>query len=152
MVKRDSKSKQAPPGKAEERAAAARLLKLRREGETDAELARRVGLSSQHIQNYKAGKGLGLTVCAQLTLPSHELMYVLRGTNDLPREDYIAGMREAFAVNESVAAVERTLKDLEARLAGELPTTCREPTTDGDRPDQGGKTLPPPEEVDTSGR
>lgn len=146
MVKRDSKSKQAPPAKAGEREAAARLLELRREGETDAELARRVGLSSQHIQNYKAGKGLGITVCAQLTLPTHDLIYVLRGTREIPRDDYIAGIREALEANEAVAAVERTLKQLEERLAAASPSNCHEPTTDGEHPDEGGTTLPPPTE------
>lgn len=147
MVKRDSKSKQAPPVKTGEREAAERLLELRREGETDAELARRVGLSSQHIQNYKAGKGLGITVCAQLTLPTHDLLYVLRGTREAPRHDYIAGIREALAANEAVAALEQTLKQLEARLAAnQAASKCHAPTTDGEGPDEGGTTLPPPTE------
>lgn len=80
MVKRDAKAARQAPIKTGEREAAERLLTLRKAGESDAAFARRIGLSSAHIHNYKERKaGLGVTVLAKLTLAKDDLLYVLRG-------------------------------------------------------------------------
>jgi hypothetical protein len=86
------------------KAAAKRLLNLQRTGESDAEFATRLGLTSQHVYNYKE-KGVSLDVLAQLheagKLSDSELLRVIseRGESSaepnvtLPPDPVLAGLR-----------------------------------------------------------
>lgn len=63
-------------------AAAARLMKLKKLDESDAEFARRLGLTSQHIHNWGSGThGLSLKMAAKIApkLTDAELVYVVAG-------------------------------------------------------------------------
>ena len=82
--------------------AARRLLKLKMDGESYSEFARRLGIAPQHISNYVKGtNGLGMDVLVAIAhkLTDAELVYVVKGrridSSDNAKAAYMKGVRDA---------------------------------------------------------
>lgn len=101
-----------------------RLLELKREGESDAAFARRIGLQPQHLSNYRSGRhGLSLQTAVRVARATDlSLDWLLRGEGEPFRasveaddEDVPAAVRE---VREHSRALLRKLDEL--RRGGEI--------------------------------
>lgn len=101
-----------------------RLLELKREGESDAAFARRIGLQPQHLSNYRSGRhGLSLQTAVRVArVTDLSLDWLLRGEGepfpasaDAADEDVPAAVRE---VREHSRALLRKLDEL--RRGGEI--------------------------------
>lgn len=101
-----------------------RLLELKREGESDAAFARRIGLQPQHLSNYRSGRhGLSLQTAVRVArVTDLSLDWLLRGEGEPFRAsaeaddgDVPAAVRE---VREHSRALLRKLDEL--RRGGEI--------------------------------
>lgn len=119
--------------------AAARLMNLKGLGESDAEFARRLGLTSQNIHNWTSGThGLSLKMAMKIApkLTDAEIVYVVAGRPlDSPDSEdaaYVRGLREAFAeAREALNGAEEEL----ARRYGFAPSTPPPSTAADDAPE-----------------
>lgn len=102
-----------------------RLLELKRDGESDAAFARRIGLQPQHLSNYRSGRhGLSLQTAVRVARKTGlSLDWLLRGEGepfrepDAPAEgDLPPAVRE---IREHSSALLRRLDEL--RRGGEVP-------------------------------
>ena len=101
-----------------------RLLELKREGESDAAFARRIGLQPQHLSNYRSGRhGLSLQTAVRIARNTGlSLDWLLRGEGEPFREpdraegDVAAAVRE---IREHSSALMRRLDEL--RAGGRVP-------------------------------
>lgn len=95
------------------RDAAQRLLKLRRKDESPAEFARRLGVTSQHIHNYKTA-GLSLGVLARMAdrIGRDDLVFVITGKRGTAGEEVMHAKAEAF--DRITAAIVREVEGLPA--------------------------------------
>lgn len=126
------------------RAAAKRLLRLKHRTENWSEFARRIGVSPQHIDNYKK-KGISLDVLAGLRLTTADLLYVLRAGDDT--EPPVSLERPSDqALEELRDWIDRVLptspsangRPSEAEMASELMARGWLVVPPGQQPDAGG--------------
>lgn len=68
------------------REVAARILSLRKERETDADFARRLGISPQLLHYYKKGGGASIDVVAQIARTEQRAYWLLTGDNPPAQE------------------------------------------------------------------
>lgn len=130
------------------RAAAVRLLSLRRKDESPAEFARRLDLTDQILDNYIAKRnGLGLAAVGKIApyLTDSELLWVVAGRRPASSEAeaaaYASGLREAFAATrEALDGVEAMLgatpqqADPNVPLSGQSEAASPAPATAPPRP------------------
>jgi hypothetical protein len=101
--------------------AAERILSLKRPDETDAELARRVGLSPQQIANYRAGSGASLdAIAAVLTNTDANPWWLVLGEGP---QQFPASERGDRLVRrgaeDALREIRACLAQVEQRLVGE---------------------------------
>lgn len=97
-----------------------RLLELKREGESDAAFARRIGLQPQHLSNYRSGRhGLSLQTAVRIArVTDLSLDWLLRGEG----EPFPAS---AGPAEEDVPAAVREVRKDSRTLLRKLDELCR---------------------------
>lgn len=70
------------------REVAARILAMRKEGETDADFARRLGITPQLLNHYKKGGGASVEAVARITKNDPRAYWLLTGEEHTPRDEW----------------------------------------------------------------